>query len=126
MRPTVTPRSARIPVALAALALSMLASPAHASSPLAFPADGATQVDRIVPPHLRFGSLQDATSAAPGRLGLRTPIGTLVAGLVRISGDATTFVPTAPLDGCTTYALQLDHGLQQAPQRSRFTTACST
>ena len=96
-----------------------------AASPRFFPAHGANQVQRTVQPHLRFATPESALTATPGRLQLRTPIGTVVAGLLKVAGRDATFVPAAPLAGCTTYTLQWDAG-QQAPVSSQFTTTCRT
>uniref|UniRef100_E6PUI8 SbsA Ig-like domain-containing protein n=1 Tax=mine drainage metagenome TaxID=410659 RepID=E6PUI8_9ZZZZ len=94
------------------------------------PADGASQVDRVVQPGVRLASAQAAAALTPGRLQLRTPIGTLVTGLLKVSGDTATFEPAAPLAGCTCYTLDFSAAhtpgaLPVTPVRSSFTTACS-
>lgn len=123
-----TPRRARTLAQLFVLALSMWGACAHAAPeapPRITPADGATQVERTTQPRLHFSRPEAALAASAGRIRLRTPIGTAVAGLVKVAGLDATFEPSAPLAGCTTYTLQWSAGAQ-APVSTHFTTTCST
>ena len=100
---------------------------AHAETLQSLPADGASQVSRVMRPSVRLPAAQTAAGLTSGRLELRTPIGTAVAGVVTMNSNLATFEPAAPLAGCTRYTLEftLARSANAAPLRSRFTTACS-
>lgn len=91
------------------------------------PADGASQVSRVSQPGLRLNATQLAEAGAPGRLQLRTPIGTAVPGVTSIRGDWMRFEPAAPLAGCSRYTLEYTpaHSHGGAAFSSSFTTTCS-
>ncbi|SCC91659.1 conserved exported hypothetical protein [Thiomonas sp. X19] len=121
-------RKLHVVVALLTLGITPLAL-AGTRAVQCMPADGATQVDRVVQPGVRLASAQAAAALTPGRLQLRTPIGTVVTGLLKVSGDTATFEPAAPLAGCTRYTLDFSAArtpgaLPVMPVRSSFTTAC--
>ncbi|MDE2255032.1 MAG: hypothetical protein KGL42_12350, partial [Betaproteobacteria bacterium] len=88
----------------AALALSLPVL-AAAEAPQAMPAADATQVDRVLEPSWHFATPSQAQAAARGALQLLTPVGTPVAGIVKVTGATAAFEPAAPLAGCTRYTL---------------------
>jgi hypothetical protein len=110
---------------IAALALSLPVL-AAAEAPQAMPAGDATQVDRVLEPGWHFAIPSQAQAAARGALQLLTPVGTPVAGIVKVAGATAVFEPAAPLAGCTRYTLQLLGTPAPRALRSSFTTVCST
>ncbi len=86
------------------------------------PADGAHGVSRVQAPRIVFRSARRAREAARRGISLRTPVGSAVPGVLRVSGADVMFEPATPLADCTTYTL-LPGG---ARPRVRFTTQCST
>ncbi|MBW4048318.1 MAG: Ig-like domain-containing protein, partial [Proteobacteria bacterium] len=113
----------RVLIAALALSLPVLAA---AEAPQAMPAADATQVDRVLEPGWHFATASQAQAAARGALQLLTPVGTPVAGIVKVTGATAVFEPAAPLAGCTRYTLQFLSAPAQRSLRSSFTTVCST
>ena len=104
---------------LALLAWAATASTALAQSgPEPMPANGAREVARTVNPGFRWPTAAPAHS----QLQLINPDGSVVAGLMQVSGRQAVIEPLAPLVGCTRYTLTL---ATSPLLRSHFTTACS-
>ncbi len=107
-------RAAAVALGCAGFALPALAAQA-------LPADGARDVSRLLQPGLHFASPELADAAARAGIELLTPVGSRVAGVLRLRGADVVFEPAAALAACSTYTLVA----RATGLRRRFTTACS-
>ncbi len=92
---------------------------------MARPAPGARDVSRTVTPGWHFDRAEAVTAARDGRLVLRTPLGTRVHGIVRLTAFDAVFEPEVPLAACTRYHMVLRDAARRVVARAGFTTQCS-